>query len=187
MIAKRYVGLEGRLKVWAEDTNVIYFFMSATEDEDVDETSQRERKRETEQSEKKSRGRTETRGTLIFNGQLDELERKKQAETHREGKGDAEVYAVNSCNVTKRLEWKMPFASAAMRVLGDMMGQNPHGRGWRMMRGDETEMGTCQVGLPQKRILRQDLTPSGLFGRQPREATVREKGSKREREGRCKT
>ena len=46
MIAKRYVGLEGRLKVWAEDTNVVYFFMSATEDEDVDEISQRERKRQ---------------------------------------------------------------------------------------------------------------------------------------------
>lgn len=54
-----------------------------------------------------------------------------------------EVYAVNACNAAKRLEWKMPLALIAMQVLSDMMGQNPHGNGCRMMRGGESEMGRC--------------------------------------------
>lgn len=44
-------------------------------------------------------------------------------------------------------------------------------------------MGMSWVWLPQKQVLRQGLTLSGLFGRQAQEATVREKGSEKEKEG----
>lgn len=77
---------------------------------------------------------------------------------------------------------KMPFVFIDMKVFSDMMGQNAQGHGWRVMRGGEIEMGMSWVWLPQKQMLRQDLTSRGLFGRQSQEATVREKGSEKERE-----
>lgn len=78
---------------------------------------------------------------------------------------------------------KMPFVFIDMKVFGDPMGPNAQGNAWRLMRGSEIEMGTSWVWLRQKQILRQDLTSCGLFGRQSQEATVREKGSGKEREG----
>lgn len=78
---------------------------------------------------------------------------------------------------------RMPFVFMNMKFFSDRMEPNAQGNVRRVMRGGEIEMGMSWVWLPQKQMLRQDLTSHGLFGRKSQKATVREKGSEQEREG----
>lgn len=62
----------------------------------------------------------------------------------------------------------MPFVFIDMKVFGDVKGGNTQGSGWRIRRGGEIEMGMSWVWLPQKQVLRQGLTLSGLLVDKPR-------------------
>lgn len=45
---------------------------------------------------------------------------------------------------------KMPFVFTDTEVFSDVMGQNPHGNGWRVIKGDETEMSCFSLAPPER-------------------------------------
>ena len=44
----------------------------------------------------------------------------------------------------------MPFVFTDMEVFSDVMGQNPHGNGWRVINSDETEMSCFSLAPPER-------------------------------------
>lgn len=77
----------------------------------------------------------------------------------------------------------MPFAFSDVEVFSDMMGQNPRGSSWRVMRGDEIERCMSYVGLPQKQILREGFNFKWFIWETIPGSNSKKRESEKERKG----